>query len=420
MKLAAQAWEWQQHAMNSGIHNLYIPERYRHSMPRLDKEIIVMGDIEMGAGNLTDDFISDNALSELIVELGKRKHPVDLVLNGDTFDFLKCPYLEHDTISYPRHITANISLNKLGLIAQAHPAVFAALKQFVAKKDKQISFIIGNHDLDLAYPEVQKKIRAMLWHHVHFKKKYCTTAVHVEHGHQYDFLNRVKFDSLFLHYHGKQILNLPFVSFGLISRMMQVKEEHPFMERVFPRQHIAHFHKVISKKMTMGTLDYFLKSIFYYPFRYYFDPTYRFPRDIVRECYRRIKQIHWEVDGIIDSFKGKNDTRKSKIYVLGHVHEKYLEDKGGVVIIQPGSWRDEYDLDAQTKMLIPRPKRYVQILMQEGKMDYQLITIPQHRSAIAFDDAVKDEIKYIKQAASQEGFEPRLIQHRAHSVKVGK
>ena len=50
-----------------------------------------MGDIEMGAGNLTDDFISDKSLSNVILEQSRKDHPVALVLNGDTFDFLKCP-----------------------------------------------------------------------------------------------------------------------------------------------------------------------------------------------------------------------------------------------------------------------------------------------------------------------------------------
>ena len=63
-------------------------------MMKPDREIIVIGDIEMGAGTLTDDFISDKYLVKLINSLTRKKHPVDFVLNGDTFDFLKCPLIE--------------------------------------------------------------------------------------------------------------------------------------------------------------------------------------------------------------------------------------------------------------------------------------------------------------------------------------
>ena len=53
-----------------------------------DKEIIVIGDIEMGAGNLTDDFVADQTLSELFVEFSQRPHPFYLILNFYTFYFL--------------------------------------------------------------------------------------------------------------------------------------------------------------------------------------------------------------------------------------------------------------------------------------------------------------------------------------------
>src|SRR3989344_2877059 len=96
----------------------------------LQKEIILLGDVEMGGGTITDDFISDKTLSELILELSKRKHPVDLIFNGDTFDFLKCPYREKDFVIYPRHISQEVALNKLVQIYRAHKSVFAALGKF--------------------------------------------------------------------------------------------------------------------------------------------------------------------------------------------------------------------------------------------------------------------------------------------------
>src|SRR3989344_2456408 len=102
----------------------------------LSKEIIVIGDIEMGAGNLTDDFIADRKLSSLILELAKRRHPVDLVLNGDTFDFLKSPSQLQPHTKYPRHITKEISLAKLQLIYNAHKPVFEAWKKFASSKNK--------------------------------------------------------------------------------------------------------------------------------------------------------------------------------------------------------------------------------------------------------------------------------------------
>ncbi|MBT4651008.1 hypothetical protein HOC13_00615 [Candidatus Woesearchaeota archaeon] len=374
------------------------------------KEVIILGDTEFGAGNLTDDFISDNTLSELIRELAKRKHPVDLVFNGDTFDFLKCPYKEKDQFIYPRHITAEISLNKLKLIHTAHPKIFNALKKFSEKKRNRLFFNIGNHDPDLVYKRVQRRIKKILGNskEIHFRQTYHYNGIYVEHGQQYDILTKMNFRRLFLNYQGKQILNLSFVSFGLISRFMHLKEKDPFLERIFPRSLLLSLQKKTIKKITLHTVSYFFKSIFYYPFRYYFDPTYKLPRELFREFYRRLRKIHFDIDKIVHIFKIKRRRllKKEKIFVLGHVHEKYVEDKKGRVIIHPGSWRDEYDLDPVDLTLIPRPKRYVKILVNEEGTDYQLIDIFVKRSIFKLSHIVGNELECLKKAAQEEGYKP--------------
>lgn len=380
----------------------------------LEKEIIALGDIEMGAGNLTDDFISDNALSELIEELGRRPHPVDLVLNGDTFDFLRAPYFKENQLVYPRHITEEISLAKLRLIYHAHYKVFEALKKFTKIKRHRLFFVIGNHDYDLVYRKVQKKIKTLLGNHknIYFLRRYRHYGVYIEHGQQYDFLNRINFNKLFLNYKRESILNLSWVSFGLISTFMHLKEEHPFIERVFPRPTLLSLHRSVVKKLTFKTAVYFLKSIIYFPFRYYFDPTYTYPKELFREFYRRVRKVNWDVDNIIQIFKHrkKRTLKKNKIYILGHIHEKYIEEKKGKVIIHPGSWRDEYNLDPKTKKLTPRPKRYVQILVsKEGELNYQIIEQSIRKKQLDYNEVVKDEVKFVKLAAKEEGFTPALI-----------
>lgn len=382
----------------------------------LQKEIIVLGDVEMGAGNLTDDFISDNALSKLILKLSKRPHPVDFVFNGDTFDFLKCPFLEKEgKLVYPRHITKEISLKKLELIHQAHKRVFLAWKKFLCSPDKQIFFIVGNHDFDLVSTAVKEKLKKIIGHssRVHFLgRKYESNRVYAEHGQQHDFLNRLNLRRFFLRYKGEIILNIPFVSLGLISQMMKVKEEHPFLERIYPRSLLFQIHPQTVKKLTLHSAAYLLKSTLYYPWRYFFDPTYTFPTGLFHEFYRRVKAVHWDVDEVLHSFKKEwsGGLKKNKIYVLGHVHKKLVEDKDGVIIIHPGSWRDEYELDEKTRKLTALPKRYVQVLVHaDGSLEPQLIEMSIKRDQLDFDRMIKNEREYIQLAAKEEGFKPRLV-----------
>jgi len=379
----------------------------------VQKEVIVLGDVEMGAGNLTDDFISDNALCELIDELEKRAHNVDLVLNGDIFDFLKCPYFRNNQLSYTRHVTEEISLSKLNLIYKAHQRVFYSLRKFVKKRKNKLYFIIGNHDMDLVFKEIQNKIREFLGkkRNIYFKHFYNQDKIYIEHGQQYDFLNRFNKKRLFLKHKKDIILNQSWVSFSLMSKFMDLKEQHPFLERITPRPSLMDLHKDIVKKLTWRGIVYFLKSTFYYPFRYFFDPTYFYPRELVKDFYRRLRKAHYDLDNIIKVFKltKRRTYKKSKIVVLGHIHEKFIEDKRGRVIIHPGSWRDEYHLDKESRKLVPIPKRYVQIIVEDENINYQLIEYPLKREEVSFDKAIKNEIAQIKKAAFEEGFTSGLI-----------
>ena len=192
---------------------------------------------------------------------------------------------------------------------------------------------------------------------------------------------------------------------------MNLKEEHPFLERIAPKPTLMDLHKDIVKKISFKTAWYLLKSLFYYPIRYFFDPTYSYPRELLKEFYRRFRKAHWDVDKITTIFKimRRKTLKRNKIIVLGHIHEKFIEDKAGRVMIHPGGWRDEYHLDKESRTLIPIPKRYVQVLISEEDINYQLIEHPIKRTYVNFDKVVKDEIKYIKLAAKEEGFTSSLI-----------
>lgn len=361
----------------------------------------------MGGGTLTDDFISDKALSELILELKERPHPVDLILNGDTFDFLKCPYPRNGKYFYTRHITKEVSLAKLELVYNAHRQVFESLKSFVHSGRHGLYFTFGNHDMDLVYPEVQERIKEILsaQHNVHFVVKYHNHNVYVEHGMQYDALNKFSFKRKYLSHHNKNILNLSWISFGIITQFLKLKEEHPFLERIHTHKVLFTHHPYILKKITFRAAKYLLKTIIYYPLRYFTDQTYNFPYGILREFYRRVKLSHWDVDKIIRVFKrNKRKTlHHNKIYVLGHVHETYIENKKNIVLIHPNTWRDEYDMEPSGK-LVPRGKHYVQILVSDLGHDFQLVDYPIKRSILDFDKVVKNERKYLQQVAEEEEY----------------
>lgn len=379
----------------------------------MDCEVVVLGDIEMGGGTLTDDFIADRSLSQLIQKYSKRKNPVDLILNGDTFDFLKCPYVKDGQKSYPRHINSAISLSKLKLISQAHSRVFDALAGFVKKRKNNLYFIIGNHDHDLFFKEVQKQIRLILnaKRNVFFNLYYKRYGIYTEHGQQYDFLNRINRHKPFISYKNQPILNIPWVALGIISNFLTLKEEHPFLERIFPRPALFSRHREVVKKLSWRSVDYLFKSLVYYPIRYFNDPTYFIPRTIFRELYRRVKKFHWEVDSIVAVFKFKKKLtmKNHKVHVLGHVHENYTEEKNNWVLIHPDTWRDEYRFDAHTRKVIPKLKKYVLVdVINDNVFKWQIVEWPLTRKPFIFTGITSDEVKYLERAARMEGYKFRV------------
>jgi hypothetical protein len=92
------------------------------------------------------------------------------------------------------------SIERLGLIADAHAEIFGALGGFVSAGG-QLDLVVGNHDLDLAHPAVQDLFIARLGlpsrgsvaTNVRFHRwfLYLDDVVYAEHGHRYHDINVV-------------------------------------------------------------------------------------------------------------------------------------------------------------------------------------------------------------------------------------
>ncbi len=120
---------------------------------------------------------------------------VELIINGDCFEFLFMEPFEKDGIASPE-----TALSKLERVIDGHRSFFESLRRFISQSGRQITFMIGNHDVELAFREVQERISEVigdelaLKEHLHF----CQASfyrplpdVHIEHGNQYDFWNHI-------------------------------------------------------------------------------------------------------------------------------------------------------------------------------------------------------------------------------------
>lgn len=119
---------------------------------------------------------------------------IEFIINGDCFDFLAVrPYLD-DGITTPA-----IALAKWEQIHAAHPAFFETLRDFLRIPGRRITFMAGNHDIELAFAEVRHVLHNALGTDAGTPARnvfLCETRfyrplpdVHIEHGHHYDYWN---------------------------------------------------------------------------------------------------------------------------------------------------------------------------------------------------------------------------------------
>ena len=215
----------------------------------LPDRIIVVSDLHLGEGVAPvggrvsgEHFFHDRAfatwLSRLTRRGSRRGRRLELVLNGDAFDFLRVTripegrravaawrYLLHAAGVRGRGVADRLRkaaagrftfrertfgfgtdeascLWKLGVIAAAHWNVFQALAAW-CRAGQSLVIVRGNHDPEWAWPGVRRALIALLERagegaltsRIRFRSRVHRRAnVHVEHGHDVEWLTRTEHD----------------------------------------------------------------------------------------------------------------------------------------------------------------------------------------------------------------------------------
>lgn len=235
---------------------------------------LVVSDLHFGTGlnnpdgsrNFLEEFYFDNKFSEFLNYYTQGEYEnvnVELILNGDIFNFLQTDYKGH----YVPVITEGMTLNMLNRILKGHPLVFNTLKEFAAKKGNSITYVVGNHDQGMMWPLVQRRFSEALETEV----KYCQLlyyfdGVHIEHGHMHESANRMNPKKFFLRKNlPEPILNLPFGSHFFIDFIIKLKERKPHVDKVRPFSKMLRWVLINETWFTIKSLGqmifYFLSSM---------------------------------------------------------------------------------------------------------------------------------------------------------------
>ena len=338
--------------------------------PVADRLLVVFGDIEMGTGGRTDDFPHGDFLGQLIGAYNRKPYrdiAVDLVFNGDTFDLLKTPFAG----AFPRHITAEVAVGKMALVAEEHPAFFGALRRFLAHPhaERRVHFIVGNHDAELVFPEVQEQIRALCGGNARVLFpgfRLAIDKVLIEHGSQFDRMFQVDEQQPIVELNGERFLHISWGAAALLDTMIPLRDLLGFYDRLQPRDQVLTLLPDLRDLLVDRFWSYWLHDFW----RGYFDgsdPTKEITWTMLKEVVWRFRSESTLVlfeQSLIDRMIGSD---AFLLYVVGHRHQTQWTSFGDRKILQAGCMRNEYMVDARGEDLRPIVKTYVEVRLRDGR-----------------------------------------------------
>jgi UDP-2,3-diacylglucosamine pyrophosphatase LpxH len=342
--------------------------------------LVILSDIEMGAGGLVDDFPQSDFLGELIQSYNRPaydKIAIDLVFNGDTFDFLKVDYQG----TYPRHINQQLALAKAMRVTNAHPKFFSAIRRFLAHQDasRRVFFITGNHDAELAFAGVREHIWDLCDHNPKVKFpgfELRLGQVHIEHGSQHDRLFQVDADNPLVTHNGESILNISWGASALLDTVIPLQDLLYFHDRLRPKRVLLKLMPELKELLLSRMWNYWTREYW----KDYFggsDPTRKFTWTMFKEVAWRFSSKAVETilgDRLEKRLHEQDDIR---LFVIGHQHRPRWEAFGDRKLLQSGCFRNEYMIVGEGKDLRAMPKVYVEAWLKEGRpVSSQLVEIP--------------------------------------------
>lgn len=166
-----------------------------------ERVCLILSDLHLGGGPADpgDDHLYQGAPLERLIDQQTattegQAGGIELIFNGDFLEFAQANQGAFSHTTDGLWCTESESLAKLQDILDGHPGIFAALRRFQTPGNL-VTIAAGNHDVDLAWPTVQARLREVAGDGLRFEIGKTWLERHdgrlqIGHGHMHDAANK--------------------------------------------------------------------------------------------------------------------------------------------------------------------------------------------------------------------------------------
>ncbi|MEI8346033.1 MAG: metallophosphoesterase [Pseudomonadota bacterium] len=304
--------------------------------------VLVISDLHLGRGkflksgqlNILEDFFEDEHFCEFLDYYSTDEYTeqeVQLVLNGDILNLIQ---IDIDGV-FHHLIDEWVTTLALKRILDGHPSFFRALKKFLARPNKKLTYVIGNHDLGMTFQGAQETFNHAVGQKVEFVFEWEKTGVHIEHGHRFEEMNSDDYDKIFREGPaGKKILSLPWGGLFCVLALPRLKKERPYIDRVRPMASYLWwclFHDFrYFLWMNLVMMKYFIQA--------WFNPYLR-PKTDMRSTLRLLQKFTMYPNFEKKGHSLLKDNLMLKVVVMGHTHlQEWRRFPGERYYFNTGTW----------------------------------------------------------------------------------
>ncbi len=350
---------------------------------------LVVSDFHLGSGvrlpngapNAMEDFPFDNRFKEFLEYYSADKyaeHEVELIFNGDMMNLIQVDYHGH----YPVAVTETVSTAKMKAVIKGHPVFFKALKKFLSVKRRTMTYVIGNHDQELFWKATRAVFEEAVGTEIVWKNFFhVTEGVHIEHGHQFEAINRVDPTRPFLTEHlSEPILNLPWGTLFTLHYLIRFKMSRPFIDKVRPFKMVIYWlllHDTwFAIVNTCRLISFFIQTQI---------SRSRYRHTNLRMTMKMLMEASVFPD-LTDAAKRILQTPDIHTVVFGHTHVyKHVPIGESKQYMNTGTWTDIVSLDLET---FGRRVRLTYVLLEANKDDPPVCTLRHWIGTIPLEDAI--------------------------------